>query len=450
LTARANRLAGLATTFAHARKRSVTRAAESAWTISSGDPCTEDDPLLTRRKGPPADATLAKGLDEIASLHDAARYDDELAATTSLVTKARAAGDRETELDALLAEGMVEEALGKPERQKTFDAVAALAESLGRDQAAAAAYATMAADAARDRQDFAAAHRDLTLARAKLDRLGGKNLSTRGDLFIVEAKIFMDEYRWPEGEAAARQGVALLEQALGPNHPKVGIATGVWSQLLRMVDKDDEALKQSERTLEIFTSAYGPDHPTTAGSSLNLAQSLINAKRYDEARTRLLAADAVFARAFGPKHPMHISAWANLAVVEQKQEHWDAALDYNHRVLAMMEALGGTESADASGAHSDGARILSLAHRNKEALAEQLRSVAILEKLGADGEGRMIGAQVDLADIYLSLDNKPDARVALKRCLALATKHPEMAQPTDVKHATELLAYAEGRGPAPK
>ena len=62
----------------------------------------------------------------------------------------------------------------------------------------------------------------------------------------------------------------------------------------------------------------------------------------------------------------------------------------------------------------------------------------------------MIGAQVDLAEMYLTLDKKPEARAALKRCLDLAAKHPEMAQPQDVKHATELLAYAEGRAPAPK
>jgi len=172
-------------------------------------------------------------------------------------------------------------------------------------------------------------------------------------------------------------------------------------------------------------------------------------KRYDEARTRLLEADKVFMRTFGPKHPVHISAWANLGEVEQMQEHWDLALDYDRRVLAMMESLGGAESADASGARAAIAKVLSLSGKYGDAVAEQLRAVAILEKLGPDGEGRMIGAQVDLAELYLNLDDKADARTALKRCLALAAKHPDMALPADVKHATELLAYAEGRGPAP-
>ncbi|HTL36682.1 MAG TPA: protein kinase [Kofleriaceae bacterium] len=449
LASRTSRLAGLANVFGNATKGIVSRAPDSAWTASHSDPCTDQDPLLTERKGAPQDPVLAKAYDEILTLRDAGRYEDELKGATALLEKARAAGDRETELDALLAMAMAQDELEMPERAKTFDEVAALAESLGRDTAAAGAYATMAANAARDQQDFTTAHRYLALARAKLDRLGNKNLATRGDLFIIEAKIFMDEYRWPEGEAAGRQGVALLEKALGPNHPKLGVATGTWSQLLRMVDKRDEALVQSKRTLEIFTNAYGPDHPTTAGSSLNLAQSLIDVKQYDEARTRLLEADKVFMRTFGPKHPVHISAWANLGEVEQMQEHWDLALDYDRRVLAMMESLGGAESADASGARAAIAKVLSLSGKYGDAVAEQLRAVAILEKLGPDGEGRMIGAQVDLAELYLNLDDKADARTALKRCLALAAKHPDMALPADVKHATELLAYAEGRGPAP-
>ncbi|HUS30174.1 MAG TPA: serine/threonine-protein kinase [Kofleriaceae bacterium] len=452
LSARKNRLATLADGFAHATKgkTTVSRAAEIAWNVAHTDPCSDEDPVLTERKHAPTDPVLAKALDDVYAVRDAGKYDKELEAATALLAKARAAGDRETELDALLAQAMAQDALEKPERAKTFDEVAALAEALGRDVTAAGAYATMAANAARDQQDFTAAHRYLGLARAKLDRLGGKNIATRGDLFIIEAKIFMDEYRWAEGEAAGRQGVALLEQALGPNHPKVGIATGTWSQLLRMVDKNDEALAQSERTLDIFTKAYGADHPTTAGSSLNLAQSLIDAKRYDEARERLLSADKVFMRTFGPNHPVHISAWSNLATVEQLQEHWDLALSYDRRVLAMMEALGGPDSADASGAHRDIAKVLALSNHPHEALAEQQRAVSILEKLGEDGEGRMIGAQVELGEMQLELGNKSAAKVSLHRVLDLAAKHPNMADPVlDVKRAQELLAYAEGRTPMP-
>jgi tetratricopeptide (TPR) repeat protein len=446
LSARANQLANFATVLTRAKPSTVSRAANSSWLIANTDPCTDEDPVLRERQHAPSDPTLARGLDEVYEHRDAGRYDEELASATDLVAKARAAKDRQTELDALLVLAQAQDELEKPERAKTFDEVAALAEALGQDVTAAGAYATMAANAARDQQDFAAAHRFLALARAKLDRLGGKNIATRGDLFIIEAKIFMDEYRWAEGEASARQGVALLEQALGPNNPKVGIATGTWSQMLRGIDKNDEALAQSQRTLDIFTNAYGPDHPTTAGSQLNLAQSLIDAKRLDEARERLLASDKVFMRVFGPNHPVHISVWANLSSVEQLQQHWEPALGYSRKVLAMMEALGGPESADASGAHRDIAKIYALSDHPKEALAEQQRAISILEKLGPDGEGRMIGAQVELAEMQLELGNKAAAKVALHRVIALAEKHPNMADPIlDIKRANDLMAYIDGR-----
>ncbi|HSD87817.1 MAG TPA: serine/threonine-protein kinase [Kofleriaceae bacterium] len=449
LASHASRLANLTQLFAHADAAAVSRAASSAWTVAELDPCADQDALLAQRKHGPVDPELRQGLDEVLALRDAGKYDAELTAATALLAKARANKNRDSELDALLAVAMAQKELEKPDAGKTFDEVSALAETLGRDIDAASAYASMAADAARDQQDFKAAHRYLALSRAKLDRLGGKNLSIRGDLFVTEAKIFMDEYRLPEGEASGRQGVALLEQALGANNPKVGIATGTLSQLLRGTGKEQEALAMSERTLDIFTKAFGEDHPTTAGASLNLAQSLIEAKRYDEARQRLLRADVLFERVFGPVHPVHVAIWSNLGTIEQLEEHWDAALGYDRRVLAMLEQIAGPESADASGAHRDIANVLALSHRPVDAEAEQQRAVAILEKLGADGEGRMLGAQIELAEMQLALNKKPLARASLQRALAIAAKNPAVADPEQVKRAQALLAYVDGRGPAP-
>jgi tetratricopeptide (TPR) repeat protein len=450
LASRANRLADLTQLFATADAATVSRAASSAWSVAELDPCADQDALQAQRKRRPVDPESRRALDEVFALRDAGKYEAELTAATALLARARAAKDRDSELDALLAVAMAQKELEKPEAGKSFDEVSALAETLGRDVDAASAYASMAANAARDQQDFKAAHRYLALARAKLDRVGGKNLSIRGDLFVTEAKIFMDEYRFPEGEASGRQGVALLEQALGANNPKVGIATGTLSQLLRGTGKQQEALAMSERTLDIFEKAFGEGHPTTAGASLNLAQSLIEAKRYDEARQRLLRADVLFERVFGPVHPVHVAIWSNLGTIEQLQEHWDASLGYNRRVLAMLEQIAGPESADASGAHRDIAKVLSLSNHPVEAEAEQQRAVAILEKLGADGEGRMLGAQIELAEIQLMLKRTPLARASLQRALSIAATNPAVADPEEVKRAQALLAYAEGRGPAPK
>ena len=449
LQARATHVANLAEAFAHADARIVSRAASSAWSVTELAPCEDADALRSQHKHAVTDPELRHDLGHVWELRDTGHYKEELAAATALVEKARARKDREGEVDAMLALAMAQEELEVPEAIHTLQALSALAETLGRDIDAANAYGSMAADAARDHQDFAAAHQYLALARAKLDRVGGKNLANRGDLFIIEAKIYMDEYRSAEGEAAARQGVALLEQALGANNPKVGIATGTFSQLLRAVDKNDEALKMSERTLEIFENAYGPDHPTTAGSKMNLGQSFIDAKRYDEARALFLEADAAFDRLLGPAHPVHGQIASNLGTVEQLTEHWDAALGYFKKTLSIIERVEGTETADASGAHRDIAKVYALSNHPAEAEAEQKRAIAILDKLGPDGDGRMIGAQIELAEMQLTRNDKAAARISLQHALAIVTRNPAVSDPGETKHAQELLAYAEGRAPMP-
>ena len=68
-------------------------------------------------------------------------------------------------------------------------------------------------------------------------------------------------------EKTAREAVSVLEQALGPEHPKVGSALGILSQTLRFQNKAAEALPVAERTLDVLTRALGEDHPTVAGSS---------------------------------------------------------------------------------------------------------------------------------------------------------------------------------------
>lgn len=417
----------------------VQRAPAAAWSLSEVLPCSDPSTLLARARRTPS-KEQAK-LDWIKAETDVGHYTEAAAAAKQLVDGARKISDRNTQLDALLAMGHAQMQLEDPAAARAYNEAVALAESLGRDSDAADAYGSLASIAGTLERDYAAAHRYLALSRAKLERLGGKNLVIRGDLFTTEAQILTDENRLGEAEAAGRQAVATLEQALGAHHPKLGSAVGTLSQILLAQTKTDEALAAAARTLAIFEQALGPDHPNSAGASMNYAFALVDAKQFDEARKRLLRADEVFARVFGDVHPMRAAIAGNLGGVEQMQEHWDAALAHYLRAVSILEQTQGPDSADVSGARRDAAKVLALANRGREAEAEQLRALAILDRLGEDGESRLVGALVELAEMQLTRDDKAAAKRTLDRALAIAAKRPADANPAEVDRARELLPY---------
>jgi tetratricopeptide (TPR) repeat protein/predicted Ser/Thr protein kinase len=427
----------------HADKPLVQRAASSAWGLFDPDPCNDPQTLLSRSSRtkamtPEQDAEVRR----IKALSDSGRYDDSLAAAKPLVAAARAPANKSLELDALLGLASVEAELEKPEARTDYEQAIALAETLGRDLDAAVAYAALANNAGVVTHQFADAHRYVGLARAKLERLGGRNPAIRGDLLMTEAQVLLDENRLGEAETAMRQASSTIEDAYGPDHPKLGGAFGTLSQIQRAQRKTSDSLTSSERALAILEKTLGTDHPTVAGAHMNLSQALMDVKRYDDAREHLLRADIVFARVYGDTHPLRAAVAGNLGGLEQLQGHWDAALVASRRAVTILEAVEGPNSADVSGARRDVARELALAGRIGDAIAEQTHAVSILDTMGADAEGRIVSALTELAEYQLAASQPALAIPHAERALAIATKRPQDANPVEVTSATRALATA--------
>jgi predicted Ser/Thr protein kinase len=420
----------------------VQRAPGAAWAIFEPAPCTDPSMLLARplpstRRSPAHAAQLTR----VKTLHDAGQYRESAELAATLLAGARVREDRGLELAALIALADAKVETDAPETAVSlYQEAAQLAEALGRDLDAAGALWALANVSAAELQQFQPAHHYIALARAKLERLGNGNVGVRGELLTTEAQVFLDENRLGEAESTMHKAVVLLEQAYGPNHPKLGSALGTLSQILRAQNKD--ALEISRRTLAIFHDAYGPEHPTTAGSEMNLAQALVDKAQYAEARERLTRADAVFATVFGDEHPLRAAIAANLGSIEQLEGKWDAALAAYRRAVALLEKVQGPDSADVSGARRDVARVLALADRLPEAIAEMKVAIAILDQLGADGESRLVGALTEIAEYQLAAKQAAQAVPNAERAVAIAAKRPADANPAEVEAATQVLARA--------
>lgn len=426
-------------------KPMVSRATSSAWSMFDPTPCDDTQTLLARAKTsntttPEAAATIR----QIESLNELGKTEEALALAKPLLDDARKRGDKSAELSALIELGQlyadVEDVANTGSH---FEQAISLAETMGRDLDAAIAYSALANHHGVVTNDYAAAHRSIGLARAKLQRLGGANPALRGELLMIEAQIFADENRLGEAEKSMREAATTIETAYGPEHPKLGAAYGTLAQILRYLNKNDEALVAAQRTLEVLQASYGDEHPYVAGAEMTLGQSLTDFNRFDEARTRYERADKVFAKFFGEVHPYRAAIAANLASLELSQKNYAVAEAHSRRALAMVETMKGPIHMDSCAARGDVARAMGMAGRYAEALAEQKKVVyECYEKLGPDGEVRIVGGLLDLAHYQLDTKSPADAVKSTERALRILAKRPPDASPAEVGEAKYLLARA--------
>ncbi len=418
----------------HADAAAVQRAPDVAWSILDAQVCDhpESAPVLRHDD--------AEALAEVRTLEDQGKFKEAAAQAQAIVTRAHDAKDQQLELAALFDLADAQHEIDPYALSKIQHRAETLAESLGRDVDAARALVALGNFEGIEHHDYAAAHADFDLAKAKLARLGDTNLVLRGNVQITEAQVFMYEGRLGEAESSVRSGVAALRQALGPDHPKLGIASAVLSQILDFENKHEEALTAARDAERIMISAYGEQYPMLAGVWMAEAQSLMATQKTGDARALLQRADAMFAKYYGSNNETRAKILVSLGELETAENHFDAAVKDYRDALAIVERLAGPTSEEAGGLHRDVAYALALQQKLDEAIPEAEKGVAILDALGPAGEPRLIGALTELANMYTAKGRSGIA--AARRAVALAEKRPAGAEDPELQAAREALKNA--------
>jgi eukaryotic-like serine/threonine-protein kinase len=298
-------LRALTEVFGEANGDVVENAVSAANSLRSLDRCS-DVPLLRSVMRPPEDpktrarvGDLRHQLAGVKALFDAGRYREGLKGAPGLVDEARALG-----YQPLVAETL--ELMGTM-YLKSNDAHAA-------EQALVESY--FAADASR--HDEARAEDALYLvwvvgyqqgryvesqrwaktADAVLQRLGGHELlhawllNNLGGIFEIQG----------QREAALRaqqEGLALKEQALGRDHPDVGVSEGNLAVVLTALGRNQEALAHVDRSIEILENGLGPGHPDLATQLMNRGEILNALGRYHDGRASFERARIIWERELG-------------------------------------------------------------------------------------------------------------------------------------------------------
>lgn len=201
------------------------------------------------------------------------------------------------------------------------------------------------------------------------------------------AVLFLMQDRLEEAERYHKRGFALLEEALGREHPTVGRAAGNLGTLLNEAGRPDEAeplLRRAlaiankqpntdpisigviednlagllrvtgrrsqarphyERALALFQNALPAKHPRIATTRNNLGRYLLDLKVYGEAETELKAALAMSEDIYGADNFNIAVAASNLAEVYTQTDRYDEARQLFRRALAALESVYGSNHA---------------------------------------------------------------------------------------------------------
>ena len=294
------------------------------------------------------------------------------------------------------------------------------------DAARWAEFAVAAALAVFPRAEFetwAQCERILSHARAALDALQ-KDAEPLTAADLARRCVF---YLWARGEygAAERLGaraLAILENALGPDHPDVARALNNLGVLYMELGRYAEAEPLFTRALAIREIELGPDHPRVALTLHNLGIVHMELARHTESESFHTRALAIRKKAFEPNHPEVLWSLIGLGVLYRNEGRYAEAESLLSRVLAIREEMLGPDHPDVAMSLMYVADVYADSRRGADAERLYVRALAIWEKaLGPDHPDIAEGLK-GLASVYRDQGRIAESEALLRRALAIREK----------------------------
>ncbi len=352
LTSARQVLGGIVTAFGAADRELAGKSPEIILSLPRIADCATPPPT----QAPPVAerAALRRQLDAADAAITIGKLEPAVAAVQEVLAAARAAADRELEAIALSRLGRLQRRQGEIALAAAtlFDAAVA-AESLRRDDLAAEAWAewlfarrgkdvdpTILADGERRANEaLARAGNPPYLRSLLLNNLGAVRF-TAGD--------------HPAADAFYQEALQLRERLFGPRDPRVadildniGINLDRWS---RKSEGDEQqrraaaALAAGQRGLAIREEALGPQHPSVARSLQNLSLMMDQHGHRNDALPMLRRALRVKESALGPDHLELTSTLNYLADLDEQDGRLEQALEGYRRSLAINERATGPDA----------------------------------------------------------------------------------------------------------
>ncbi len=254
-------------------------------------------------------------------------------------------------------------------------------------------------------------------------RLGGA-LTTLGTVYRAQG-------RYKDAEPRFKRALGIFEKALGPDNVNVAIALNELAQLYNLQGRLADAEPLYKRALDIDEKVYGPDHPEVATVLNNLAALYRAQGRYGPAEQLRKRTIAILEKAHGPDHPQVAIALDNLAVLYQSQGRQDLAEPLTERALAILEKALGPDHPDVATTLNNLATLYIDLHKYAQAEALFKRSLASNERTLGPNHLEVAKTLDNLAGLYRVQGKYAEAVPIYKRALAifesnLGPDHPDV------------------------
>ena len=138
-----------------------------------------------------------------------------------------------------------------------------------------------------------------------------------------------------EAEPLYKRSLALMEKALGPNHPIVATSLNNLAGLYTLQGRHVDGELLHKRAISVREKALGPNHPAVGDSLNNLAGLYRRQERYAEAELLHRRDLAIGETAFGHDHPNVSTALANIGLLHFVQRNWGLAVNHLQRSVAL-------------------------------------------------------------------------------------------------------------------
>ena len=238
--------------------------------------------------------------------------------------------------------------------------------------------------------------------------------------------------QFPAAIEKQREAVALLEQALGPDHLLVSFRLARLAALLNVAGETAAARPLIERSLKIKEEKLGPEHPSLASDLHTLGFILRASEEYAEARKAFERALHIRERAYGADSSEVVPSLRGLAFLHECTRDYATAKDLYERSLRIREKLLATAQVEYAKSLSDLAGLSERTGNYGEAKIAYERALAVKEKALGPSHPEVAESLSKIAGVLAETGDYAGAKVHYERALkirehALGPAHYEVA-----------------------
>jgi len=252
-------------------------------------------------------------------------------------------------------------------------------------------------------------------------------------LMISMGTAYSELGHYEQARPLLEQALAIQEEALGPDDPRVAQSLNALGSMLRLAGEYAGARAHLERAIAIQERALGPAHPDVAHSVHNLASVLWKSGEPAEARACWERAIAIREKALQPDHPDVARSLTGLGILSFEAGDYAAARAAHERAMTITEKTLGAEHPDVALGLNNLANVAWATRDYEGARRLYERALAIRERAFGPDHPEVSSSVNNLAGLLHTMGDLEAARPLYERALAmreraLGENHPNVGQ----------------------